>query len=66
MVFDLKSNLTVNTLTVTGALLTGTCGPYTFYGILLQNSKLTVTHPGISNTVYFWRVRIIYWLMTID
>ena len=71
MIVDLQSNLTVSTLTVTGATLSGTCKldttyDYKFYGNLSQSSVLKVKHSGMNETVYFWRVRIRYFVITVD
>jgi hypothetical protein len=68
---NLKSNLTVSSLIVTGATINGQCKldtnyNYNYYGNLTASSVLNIKHAGITNTAYFWKVRIRYFVITVD
>jgi hypothetical protein len=66
--YNLKSNLTVNTLFIgsTASSTTMSCGTFSVYGNQLKTDSYLVTHPGVTDNVAFWQVRIRYWLITID
>ena len=39
---------------------------YTYYGNLLKTDVVTFSYSGVVDTVYYWKIRLIYWVITID
>jgi hypothetical protein len=62
-------NITFSQLSI-GLGTTTTCtngwSTYIFYGGLTGPDIFTVNHPGVSGNVFYWQVRIIYGIITVD
>jgi hypothetical protein len=59
-----STNVTLRSLTISPSTVDN-CSEY-FYYSLKGPDVFRITHPGVSDDVFFWQVRIIYGVITIE
>ena len=65
-----STNVTVQAMTISPSNQVSTCtggnGDYIYYGDLTGPSVLTIIHPGVTDNVFFWQIRLMYEVITFD